>query len=962
MKQQHQVRLGLYTSQWTNRHATFGRRPLILITVLSVAVIVLLIIAATWKLTLGNRIIARGDLLLYFYPLRDYASEAIRTGYLPLWNPYTFMGAPFLANSQVGFFYPFNILMSWMPVWRAVSLSIVLHLCIAGLGAFVLARTQLKLNVPAAIASAITFSLGGYLGSQVEHLNQLQVLSWLPLELAIVGSIRPDLRCAITRLLTLSGIISIQVFAGHTQSLYISMISVGIVATSILAIAIISHYARHPAVSGTSPEPRVINQAMALVSVILVAILLAIGMSAIQLLPTAELAALSARSGGLPFNEVGSFSWRPWIIARAILPTLGDPLFPEYVAYIGETGIALSLLATIVTLVHLRKPIFSINPQEIQWRLITLLLIIIGFVLSLGIATPLFSVLYRLLPGFNLFRAQARWLVIFALGMSMLAGYGIQAICDGFAERYWRKWLSTWLIFCLVIFVGLLAGTRLSPESEYQALPATSIVNAWIIGSILTSGMIIATGVLHRRLPTGLIGVLVLALLTAESLIASQYLPYSRASDEQALTEQRPAPLSVISEMGQLNPASPASKRVLALSGLFFDPGDMTEQRLIYQDQLSSDELYDRIIASKQKEILSPNMSLLYRIPGVDGYDGGLLPLSRYVSYTQSIFSNTSGYSIKPRSSDGRLRESLKSVPDNKWLSQMAVRYIVTDKTSDVFINNIYYDLQFPQTISSEVSLPLMPFSSTALGLVVSTQQLFPDGLSLRVAIYQDSTMVKSEIVHALPNENKSYYDAKLVWGTLKSPTRVVISPSAEGINLLGMTSIDEPGHVFRSQQIHDAFLMQLVHSGDVKVYENLNAAPRISVIPLAECSTVGVELSSLSAAGLTNDADLVTVVQDSPELMVLDVVVNEPGYVVVRDAYYPGWSAKVDNDFVTISPIDTLFRAIPVMPGRHHIVISYAPLSVSLGAATSIVVIAIWLVVATITLAIIHKKQRWIN
>ena len=39
-----------------------------------------LTIAATWKLTLGQRIIARGDLLLYFYPLRDYASQAIREG------------------------------------------------------------------------------------------------------------------------------------------------------------------------------------------------------------------------------------------------------------------------------------------------------------------------------------------------------------------------------------------------------------------------------------------------------------------------------------------------------------------------------------------------------------------------------------------------------------------------------------------------------------------------------------------------------------------------------------------------------------------------------------------------------------------------------------------------------------------------------------------------------------------
>ena len=59
---------------------------------LAPAILTLLTLLATWKLTLGERIIARGDLLLYFYPLRDFAAAALRDGHLPLWNPYTFMG------------------------------------------------------------------------------------------------------------------------------------------------------------------------------------------------------------------------------------------------------------------------------------------------------------------------------------------------------------------------------------------------------------------------------------------------------------------------------------------------------------------------------------------------------------------------------------------------------------------------------------------------------------------------------------------------------------------------------------------------------------------------------------------------------------------------------------------------------------------------------------------------------
>ena len=50
-----------------------------------------------------------------FYPWRKFASETIRTGYLPLWNPYQFCGTPFVANSQSAVFYPGNLLFYVLP-------------------------------------------------------------------------------------------------------------------------------------------------------------------------------------------------------------------------------------------------------------------------------------------------------------------------------------------------------------------------------------------------------------------------------------------------------------------------------------------------------------------------------------------------------------------------------------------------------------------------------------------------------------------------------------------------------------------------------------------------------------------------------------------------------------------------------------------------------------------------------
>ena len=136
----------------------------------------------------SNLILARGDTFLYFYPYWHAAADALQNGRIPLWNPDIFMGSPLLANSQMGFFYPLN----W-PVWLlfdtpyAGNASILLHIGIAGLGAYFAAKKVLGLGRWASLVTAVLFALGGYLTAQVEHINQAQGLAWLPWYLVVVG-------------------------------------------------------------------------------------------------------------------------------------------------------------------------------------------------------------------------------------------------------------------------------------------------------------------------------------------------------------------------------------------------------------------------------------------------------------------------------------------------------------------------------------------------------------------------------------------------------------------------------------------------------------------------------------------------------------------------------------------------------------------------------------------------------
>jgi hypothetical protein len=886
-----------------------GQRSLLLRTAAPL-LLCFLALAATWKLTLGGRIIARGDLLLYFYPLRDFASQAIREGRLPLWNPYTFMGSPFLANSQAGFFYPFNVITAWLPVEQAVSLNIALHLVIAGLGAYALARAGFRLGRLAAFATGVVFGLGGYLGAQAEHLNQLQALAWLPLMLLPIADFRFSIRGALKRILALTALITMQVTAGHTQSLYISLVTLGIVLITQIVLALIENRS-----AITSP---LLRRAFAPLLVVAAAGLLAALLTAVQLLPTLELSRESARAGGLPFNEAGSFSWRPWVIARALLPTYGDPLFAEYAAYFGATGLALAVLGAI-------SPSPRPSPGGRGSRLIAIALVLTGFLLALGVVTPLFNALYRFLPGFNLFRAQARWLIVLALGMSLLIGLGVQRLRDGLTAKQARLWLLAWVGVMALLVIGLLVGARISPEPEYAALPARSVRLGWAIASAVTTALVVAAWILETRdwrLPANLQSpipnLFVLALCT-ELLIASQFQPYSRASDQQALTSLRPSTAHLLAEQtptpmvpGGPQVPSPSARggRILALSSLFFDPGDKIEQEMIFAGQLSADEVYDRIIASKHKEVLSPNLSLYYRLPSVDGYDGGLLPTRRYVDFVTQFASTPTG------SVDGRLREFLKGVPADKWLSQMGVRYLIADKTQDVFVEGVYYDLLFSAPITSGLSITLIPFASTALGVVMSADGAQAGDLVATAEVtFDDGSAQSFDIRASVPVT--PFFSARLDWGERRTPIALNLSGLGDltGLTLRGLTSIDATDGSFLSQMVRGDHNMRLVHSGDVKIYENRNSAPRAFI---QENRDWGLKIEDIS-----------------PEQVIVTLVspVSNPATLILRDACYPGWVARVDGVETPIECADVMFRSVNLPTGARTVEFSYEPASLRIGA-----------------------------
>jgi hypothetical protein len=266
------------------------------------------------RIALTNLILPGADAIGYFYPYRAYAAHAIRSGRIPLWNPYLFLGVPFVANPQSGVFYPPNLILDWLlplkSFWpselagapRLVAWSLVSHAALAACGAYAYARRVVRLSPLPALLGASAFAFGGFLSGQAEHVNQLNVSAWFPL-LLLLWEARQRRRWP--ALLGLGGLIGLALLAGHTQSSYITLAGLGTYAV----MAAIASQRRRGRGGEKGKERRYAWGVRLFHSIWQLGFALIAGMAlaAVQLLPTLELSRLSIRSDGLTYREAVAF-------------------------------------------------------------------------------------------------------------------------------------------------------------------------------------------------------------------------------------------------------------------------------------------------------------------------------------------------------------------------------------------------------------------------------------------------------------------------------------------------------------------------------------------------------------------------------------------------------------------------------------------------------------------------------
>ena len=398
-----------------------------------------------------------GDLVSFLFPTYRFAAAQLSQWTLPLWNPHLYGGAPFISDIQAGFLYPPNLLLFLTdPNFDYATLQwlTIGHLYWAGLGLYVLLRVLrpggMDISRPAALFGAIAFEFSDPLLLHLGNLNLVAVLSWLPWILAAfqLALSRRQIGWAV-----LAGILfAMANYAGHAPStVYIGL------ALGVLAIV---YFALRIADSSSDPASTVFTPLIDLVVAVGVAALL----SAPILLPTLELTQFTERSDFV-YQDTVAFSLAPAQAIGLITPgffghgpALHWSLWDRVeLPYAGVATLLLAIGGLLLAGNRVRRDLWP-------WAALALF----GFLTALGIYAIVHGWLTLVVPGFDQFRAPARALVLWTLGIAVLAAVGFDCVAawsstrasDVAYSRYSRvlKWGGLLLagIFTPLMYLALL--------------------------------------------------------------------------------------------------------------------------------------------------------------------------------------------------------------------------------------------------------------------------------------------------------------------------------------------------------------------------------------------------------------------------------------------------------------------------------------------------------------------------
>lgn len=472
-----------------------------------------------WQQLSGNAFFWE-DFVEYVYPVQNFAAAQFDKWIIPFWNPYSFNGMPFLADMQVGFFYPFSRLFGFaffhdgqLSVY-ALQIIVIFHIFVANLGMFRLAK-YLKISTYPAVVAALSFGLSFIMIMHTIHPMMIFLISWFPhvlynyLKGLDVNRIKYGIYAGL--------LFGMSLLAGHPQITLYLILFLGLIFVWKVIFEI--------------KEKQ--NQISKFIIAGIIPFVIAAGIFQIQYLPTQELADLSQRAemtyeasaeGSLQFKQLFT-AFAPNLYGYvspnndAKLPfhlMNGDKQAPYF--YYWETGFYFGIIAIIFGL-------FAILTRYKDKTILFLALIsLFGFLYALGENFIMHKIFYNL-PLFGGFRNPARMMIFVIIGFSLLSGFGIDQLVK--SDRKQLKFLLIATGIPLIIGLAIAAGlfTDANLPQNYAAIVSEQAISP-IVFAIFA--LILGFFALTKKINLQILGIGLIILTTADLISAGKFFNESK--------------------------------------------------------------------------------------------------------------------------------------------------------------------------------------------------------------------------------------------------------------------------------------------------------------------------------------------------------------------------------------------------------------------------------------------------
>lgn len=349
------------------------------------------------------------DLYVLFYPKRLFLVRALASGELPLWDPMTHGGQPYLGTLSNSLFHPGNLLYLVLPPLTAFNVAIVLMFVLCGWAAYALARV-VSLSPWAAFATGAIYALCGFTLSSANLLVLLLGLPFVPATLVFTHKFAVEGK---GRHLILAACCGAVTMAASAAEIWVVMaITIVVWVTTIPALAVSRKIA-----------------ACALV------IAFSAALSLIQILPAIEVVRNSSRSEKRTYADFSYWSVNPRRLPELVVPRFFGPT--DTLAKSDYWGGRFEQGFPYILSIYFGAPVlvlaaFGALSRRIQMpaaqRLALAALAAVGLVASMGGNLPAFRLIHEYVPLIGIFRYPVKAIALSLIPIALLAGCGVEHV------------------------------------------------------------------------------------------------------------------------------------------------------------------------------------------------------------------------------------------------------------------------------------------------------------------------------------------------------------------------------------------------------------------------------------------------------------------------------------------------------------------------------------------------------